>query len=132
MHFEAAEACINKDEQYICVNANVPVGTSSKSAKTTFPQIRKDIRVPVYVLVRLYCFIDNEEGSHSNPAAATNASDSGMYTAGLLLINSWLPLEAFLYIHAGEVWYFFGTILKPSITKQSMFFVVYCHFSAHP
>ena len=90
----------------------------------------------------MYCFIDNEEVSHSTPkantrlksypTAATNASDSGMYTAGLLLINSWLPLEAFLYIHAGEVWYFFGTILKPSIAKQSMFFVVYCHFSAHP
>ena len=49
MAFEAAEACINKDEKYICVNANVPVGTSSKSAKTTFPLIRKDISVPVYV-----------------------------------------------------------------------------------
>ena len=90
----------------------------------------------------MYCFIDNEEVSHSTPkantrlksypTAATNASDSGMYTAGLLLINSWLPLEAFLYIHAGEVWYFFGTISKPSIAKQSMIFVVYWHFSAHP
>ena len=90
----------------------------------------------------MYCFIDNEEVSHSTPkattrskfypAAATNASVSGMYTTGLLLINSWLLLEAFLYIHAGEVGYFFGTILKNSIAKQSMIFVVYLHFSAHP
>ena len=51
MAFEAAEACIDKDEKYICVNAMAHLVLALSQQKTTFPLIRKDISVPVYVLV---------------------------------------------------------------------------------
>ena len=56
MAFEAAEACINKDEKYICVNAMAHLVLALSQQKTTFPLIRKDISVPVSVLVtQLFC-----------------------------------------------------------------------------
>ena len=56
MAFEAAETCINKDEKYICVNAMAHLVLALSQQKTTFRLIRKDISVPVYVLVtQFFC-----------------------------------------------------------------------------